>query len=493
MLITFGILSIALFTLACILQRIGIESFNFSNYVIGSRSFGTKYQTMSLLNTWYPGAMFTAWGSMAVTKGVMSFYVLNYSLLTLILMYVMAKPVWTWGKQYDLKTQPDFFALRYNSDKIRVITAVIGIVSGIPMLVLSMQALGEIFKFLSLGSLSFSQSVFVGVMVIALRQIWTIRIGMKGIVISDYYQGIVSYIFGTIMLIGLILWLIFAKHIGLDTIAESHFHLPGVSDKEGPLYLFSIVVTGTLGGWCWPYIFIRLFTAKDVNTIKRSAAYTVPISFTFCTSLLIFCMLASALPEVAADPEGVWFLVSKQAGGYFLLGLAGVVVLAASMGHIDGHIQATGAQIANDIFKSLGVQSSGKLIIVSKIFMLIITLGCSWLACLNLPSLFSLAVLSYQGIIQLSVPQFLGMFWKQGNKYAAILSMSTGFLVAVVLEVFYASELPYGLTSGVIALPFNLAVYLALSIGIKQSESDLGHIRRLFANLPMNRAVSDQK
>jgi solute:Na+ symporter, SSS family len=483
MIITFGILSISLVVLVCILQRIGIESFNFSNYVIGNRSFSTKYQTMSLLNTWYPGAMFTAWGSMAVTNGTMSFYVLNYSLLTLILMYVMAKPVWTWGKQYDLKTQPDFFALRYNSNNIRIITAAIGIISGIPMLILSMQALGEIFKFLSLGSLTFSQSVFIGVMVIALRQIWTIRIGMNGVVISDYYQGIVSYIFGTIMLIGLILWLVFAKNIGLDSLPTSHFHLPGFGDNQGPLYLFSIVITGTLGGWCWPYIFVRLFTAKDVNTLKRSAAHTVPISFIFCTSLLIFCMLASALPEVAADPEGAWFLVSKQAGGYLLLGLAGVVVLAASMGHIDGHIQATGAQIANDIFRGLGVKSSNKLIIVSKIFMLTITLLCSWLACLQLPALFSLAVLSYQGIIQLSVPQFLGMFWKRGNKYAAIFGMSIGFVLALILEIYYSSNLPYGLTSGIIALPFNLAIYLALSLWIKPTKSDLGRVEQIFNTL----------
>ncbi|SDK59963.1 solute:Na+ symporter, SSS family [Methylophilus rhizosphaerae] len=483
MIVTFGILSISLVVLVCILQRIGAESFNFSNYAIGNRSFGTKYQTMSLLNTWYPGAMFTAWGSMAVMNGVMSFYVLNYSLLTLILMYIMARPVWAWGKQYDLKTQPDFFALRYNSNNIRIITAAIGIISGIPMLILSMQALGEIFKFLSLGSLSFSQSVFTGVMVIALRQIWTIKIGMNGVVISDYYQGIVSYIFGTMMLIGLILWLVFAQGIGFDSLPESRFHLSGFGDDEGPLYLFSIVVTGTLGGWCWPYIFVRLFTAKDVNTLKRSAAHTVPISFMFCTSLLIFCMLASALPEVAADPEGVWFLVSKQAGGYILLGLAGMIVMAASMGHIDGHIQATGAQIANDIFRGLGVRSSHRLIIVSKICMLAITLLCSWLACLQLPALFSLAVLSYQGIIQLSVPQFLGMFWKRGNKHAAICSMSAGFLMAVLLEVYYASKLPYGLTSGVVALPFNLAIYLALSFWVKQTPPDLARVNQIFRNL----------
>lgn len=483
MIVTFGVLSLSLLMLVCVLQRIGIESFNFSNYVIGNRSFGTKYQTMSLLNTWYPGAMFTAWGSMAVSHGVISFYVLNYSLLTLILMYIMAKPVWIWGKAFDLKTQPDFFALRYNSNKIRVVTAVIGIISGIPMLVLSMQALGEIFRFLSMGHLSFTQSVFTGVLIIAIRQIWTIKIGMKGVIISDYYQGLVAYILGTIMLLGLIAWLISVRGIGWDSLPAAHFHLPGLGDKEGPLYLFSIVLTGTLGGWCWPYIFVRLFTAKDYNTIKKSAASTVPISFTFTTSLLIFCLLASALPEVSQDPTGVWFIVAENAGGPLLLGLAGVIVLAASMGHIDGHIQATGAQIANDIFKSLGIHASGSLIVISKICMLIMTLGCSLLACMHLPSLFSLAVLAYQGIIQLSVPQFLGIFWKQGNKTAAICSMSAGFLIAVYFEVFYQAPLPWGLTSGVLALPFNLAIYIGLSYAIPHNTLEKQRLKHMFENL----------
>lgn len=123
----------------------------------------------------------------------------------------------------------------------------------------------------------------VGVVVPQVNRV-TKHLPLKGIIISDYYQGIVAY------------------------------------------------------------IFIRLFTAKDVNTIKKSAAHTVPISFLFTTSLLVFCMLALALPEVSMDPAGVWFIDAEQAGEYFLLGIAGGTVLAASLGHIDGHIQATGAQ-----------------------------------------------------------------------------------------------------------------------------------------------------
>jgi SSS family solute:Na+ symporter len=82
---------------------------------------------MSFLNTWYPGSMFTAFGALSVTSGVMSFYVVSYSLLTVVLLFVLAQPVWVWGKAYDLRTQGDLFALRYDSRHIRTIAAVIGI------------------------------------------------------------------------------------------------------------------------------------------------------------------------------------------------------------------------------------------------------------------------------------------------------------------------------------------------------------------------------
>ena len=189
MLITFGTIAIFFAAIIVILQLSGIRDRNFTEYAVGGRSFGPYYQAMSFLNTWYPGAMFTAFGGMAASAGVISFYVLSYSLLTVVLMYLMARPVWVWGKTFDLRTQPDLLALRFNSRHIKTIAAVIGIVSGIPWLVLGMQALGTLFQHMSLGALSFSQAMIVGVAVIALRQVWTVRMGMRGVVISDYGAG----------------------------------------------------------------------------------------------------------------------------------------------------------------------------------------------------------------------------------------------------------------------------------------------------------------
>ena len=175
--------------------------------------------------------------------------------------------------------------------------------------------------------------------------------GMRGVVISDMAQGIVAYIVGSAILIGLIIWMVVSHghHVRLRS-TRSMFAIPSIGSTEGPLYVFSLILTGAIGGWCWPYIFVRLFTADGVDSLKKSAALAVPLSLDLRrgAARLRNAGLANSAAS-ARHPNDVWFIVSQEAGGLWLLGLAGVVVLAASMGHTDGNIQATGAQIANDL------------------------------------------------------------------------------------------------------------------------------------------------
>ncbi len=483
MIVTFGLNILFFGLIILILQRAHIADRSFTDYAVGGRSFGGFYQAMSFLNTWYPGVTFVAFAGLAAGSGVLAFYPLTYSALTVVLMYLMSRRVWIWGNRFDLRTQPDLFALRYGSRHIRTIAAVIGVLSGFPWLVLGMQALGALFRFMSLGTISFTTAVFIGVAVMVVRQFWTIRMGMRGVVISDMVQGVVAYVIGTVVIVGLIIWMVAVRGITFASLAPHMFDIPGPGSKQGPLYLFALMFTGMLGGWCWPAIFVRLYTANGVRSLKESAAIGIPLGSVFYAALVIMAMLASALPEVAKSPNDVWFVLSQQAGGTVLLGLAGVIVLAASMGNIDGAIQATGAQIANDIIGNYRVLPHGQMVLVAKIGMVVITLLAAWLSCLDLPKLFTLAVLAYQGIIQLAVPQFLGIAWKRGNKVGAIGGMVGGFVVAVLLEVYYPGSLPwaYGLTSGVVALAVNLVIYIAAAYAFPQSAAERRRLDGIFA------------
>src|ERR1700722_15013179 len=136
MIVTFGMVAAFCAIVILILQKSFVADKSFTDYAVGGRSFGGFYQAMSFLNTWYPGATFVAFAGLSAGTGVLGFYGLTYSLLTVMLMYLMARRVWVWGSQFDLRTQPDLFALRYNSRHIRTVAAIIGVVSSFPWLVL---------------------------------------------------------------------------------------------------------------------------------------------------------------------------------------------------------------------------------------------------------------------------------------------------------------------------------------------------------------------
>ncbi|MDH6264293.1 sodium:solute symporter family protein [Bradyrhizobium sp. BR13661] len=483
MIVTFGMVACFCMIVILILQRSFVADKSFTDYAVGGRSFGGVYQAMSFLNTWYPGATFIALAGLSASAGVLGLYCLAYSLLTVVLMYLIARRVWIWGSMFDLRTQPDLFALRYGSTHARTIAAIIGVVSVFPWLVLGFQSLGVAFRALSLGALSFSAAVVVGVVLMVIRQFWTIRMGMRGIVISDMFQGIVAYVVGGVLLLAMIAWLATTHGAGLDKLPERMFEIPGLGSPTGPLYYLALVFTGAIGGWCWSSVFVRLYTANGVRSLKQSAAIGVPLSYVFYLTLTIFAFYASVLPEVQKSPDQVFFIVSEQAGGVWAIGLAGTVVLAASMGSIDGIIQAAGAQIASDIIGSYRELRHNEMLWIAKVSMFGVTLLAAFLACFELPRLFQLAVLAYQGVVQLAVPQFMGIFWKRGNKHGAIAGMVVGFAVAGGLEWVYPNFVPwaYGLTSGVIALAANLLIYVAAAYLMPMSAAEREKVEEIFA------------
>ena len=77
MIITFGLLALFFASVVLVLHVNRVEDRDFTDYAVGGRSFSARYQAMSFLNTWYPGSMFTAFGALSVTAGVMSFYVVS--------------------------------------------------------------------------------------------------------------------------------------------------------------------------------------------------------------------------------------------------------------------------------------------------------------------------------------------------------------------------------------------------------------------------------
>ena len=153
------------------------------------------------------------------------------------------------------------------------------------------------------------------------------------------------------------------------------------------------------------------------------------------------------------------------------------------MGNVDGNVQACGAQIANDIVGSYFRLDHKRAVLSAQIGMLAITLLSAWLATRTISHLVTLAILSYQGIMQLAVPQYLGIFWKRGNAIGSILGTFTGFVLAIGLQATYPDGISWawGLTSGVLALVVNAAVYVGCAVLFPHAAAERRRVNELFA------------
>lgn len=484
-LIGYGGIAVFMVVLFVVLQHTkGSE--DFSEYATAGRSFGPMFSAMAFVNTWLPGTIFIAFAGYAASAGAIGFYFVSYSILAVVLMFLLAKPVHEWGRRFDLRTQADLLGLRYGSATVRVVAAVIGVIASFPWIVLGMQSLTLVFEFLSFGAVPAAAAALIGIGVLVARQWWTVKLGARGLVISDFVQGVVAYLFGTVLILGLLTWLLTNGH-GFGEVDPAFFTLPGPGSVDGPLYLFSLIATGALGGWCWPDIFVRLFASNSTHTIKRAAVMASPLLLIFGSALCLLAMAASTLPGVADAPDEVWFRTAAM-GGPIVLTLAGLCVLAATMGNVGANLQALGAQVANDVvgvYRGTRVEDAQW----GKIAVGVLTLMAGGVAVATTSALsagmVALAQASYQGIVQLAPTVFLGIFWRRGNAPAACAAMVLGFVTACVLQVLYPIAIPAlgGVTSGVAALAVNVAVYVAVSYAVPHGADEKSRVNELFDSL----------
>jgi Na+/proline symporter len=459
---------------------------DFDEYAVGGRRYGPVFIGMSYVQSWFPGAMFIAFVSLGVSLGVLMYYCLAYSLLGLTAMYFMANRAWRWGRRYDLRSQPHLLELRYNSSGVKIVASIIGILAVLPWVILGLQAMALLFQVSSTGAWSLTTCLLVGIAVIVVRQYWTVRMGMRGLIMTDMLQGIVAYLVSAVVCVVILAdGSSPAPYANLAHLPEKLTTLAGSAGTGyGVFYVFSLIFMGVIGALAWPMSFQRIYTASGVKSVKSGTVYAIGIAGIFYGFLTIFTLAAATLPDAIASPTTTWFTVLQQYGGVWLLGLGVVMVLGACMGHVDGSIQVCGTQIANDLVNHWKPLKDRQLTIVAKVSMGAYMAVAAVLAyaTYNMERLQLLAQMSYYLVIQLSVPLFLGMFTKFGNRYGAISGMISGSVVAIVLTTKWIDAIPElgGLTAGIVGLVVNLVAFVLVSALTGQPQKEKDRVNELF-------------
>ena len=443
-------------------------------YGVGGRSMGWILVCFSYMGGWYVGAVYTGWFSYSADLGLFAQYLIIYSTAGLIVMYLMAKPVWTWGKEYNLETQADLIELRYGNKKFKILyTIFISIVNG-TWLVVELVTLGYIVSAATNQVISFNLGiVIIGGAVI----LYSLIGGARASSVGALFQGVVFTVIGTITFYILIVRT-YGGIMPLMKLVETNMpNLLILDPAKGFNTLWTgSILTGTLGAFCWPAIFNRIYMTTGPRETKK-AVYVAPIAALFIALGILWLALgARTIPGFPADAQSGVFWIANQYGGPFALGLVAVFASFAAISTISGAANGIAVLLAKDIVGNFA-KDDKNVLKSAKIITLILGVIAIVIATMGLPQLVAVALGMYDCIVQVIVPLFLGLYWKKGNLKGAIAGLSVGIIISVG-ALLNPSLVAWagGYSGGIVGLGANLLVYVICGFAFGKQK----HVDELF-------------
>jgi SSS family solute:Na+ symporter len=285
---------------------------------------------------------------------------------------------------------------------------------------------------------------------------------------------------------GLGLWLPHELYGGVgpmfDALAEARPELlraPGLGPDGEPWSwggYTSAVAISVLGFSLWPHYFQKLFTARDVRTIKRTVVFyptflifLVPILFIGFSGVLAF---PGVEPADAILPTVITSLEVPAA----LVGLFCAGALAASMSTGDAILHAGASILVRDLWEPLVEEGPGPERERRSIQLLVVALGglAYYLAILSDASLVALLLLSYGFIAQLFPLLLAAFFWPRATPAGALAGLGAGGAVTVLFNLVPALSWA-DVHPGIWGLAANVAALVAVSLATEPMEED--HVR----------------
>jgi Na+/proline symporter len=237
----------------------------------------------------------------------------------------------------------------------------------------------------------------------------------------------------------------------------------------GGKYWASVVLVCTLGGFVLPASTVGLYKAESPRAAKKSVLVTPIVGTLISFTLYSLGLGLTTFSDFPADPQSAAFWISDKMGGPFMVGLLGILVLAASMSTISVVINCVSVLIAKDLMGTINAKLDRQsLFKYARILTIVVGIVAIIIATMEIPNLMFLAISMYDCSAQAFPALFFGLFWRRANLPGATLGFAIGCIFAFAGNFFPASiAWAGGWTGGFLGLFFNVIVVVILGFALK--------------------------
>jgi SSS family solute:Na+ symporter len=436
-------------------------------YVAGDRSLGFLVMYFIMGASIFSAFAFLGGPGWAYSRGAAAFYILSYGTVGLVPWYFFGPRIAALGRRFGYVTQAELFAHRFDSKAISGVLAVISLIAFVPYLTLQIKGAGYVFNVVTEGRIPVPVGAAIAYGVV---MIYVLASGVMGVAWTNTLQGI--FMMALAWSLGLYLPHKLYGGVGamfeqLAQRAPEMLAAPGL-DGSGAAWSWggysSAIIVSTLGFSLWPHYFMKIYTARDVPTLKKTVVFyptfqifLIPILFIGFAGILEFPGVTPAdtiLPTIltALDLPAV------------VIGLFCAGALAASMSTGDAILHAAGSVLVRDLYKPLfrpGLDDAAQTRLI-RILIVAVGLVAYYFAVVSDLDLVLLLLLSYGFLAQLFPVLLATFFWRRATGPGVLGGLLAGFVTVIVWNLWPALQWQ-GIHPGVWGLLANVPVLVSVS------------------------------
>lgn len=274
----------------------------------------------------------------------------TWTILVGAVTYVLGSRIWFLGERFGYVTPADLLADFYESEAVRVVTALVSVLFTILYIQVQAQGLGYIISVASGGRISFELGTFVLLLVAAC---YLVVGGLRAVYWTDVVQGIWMYL--AIWIGALVLaYELFGGPIQLfQRVMEER---PDLLTLPGPHGFFSpgmwlgmmVSLTGVL---FMPQMMIRYYTAASARTIKWLGATTPIYLLTLYIPAALVGLGGSLVLPNLETPDRIFPELLVRFAPPWLTGLILAGAAAAAMSTLDSILHANMTVLTRDVYQ----------------------------------------------------------------------------------------------------------------------------------------------
>ncbi len=443
-------------------RRLSIDVEDFFLY---GRKAGFVVLYLTVVATYHSAFAFLGSGGFFYTHGIGFWESGTWTILAGLTTWVLGSRVWAIGKKFGYITPADMLADFYESEWVRVVTALVSVVFTILYIQVQAQGLGYIINVATGDRISFETGTLI---LLAVAAGYLMAGGIRAVYWTDVLQGAWMYV--ALWVGGLVLaHELFGGPLELWREVAARrpdlLSLPGPHGFFRPGMWFGMSVVLSFGVVFQPHIMMRYYSAISGETLKWLGA-TTPIYLLsiYIPAALVGLGGAVAMPDLAV-PDRIFPELLFRYSPAWLTGLVLAGATAAAMSTLDSILHSNMTVITRDVYQRYLVRNAtprhyinvGRVIVVGLLF-----IGYQ-LSVTSAQFLVVLVSLSGAGALQL-MPAVLGVCFPTRRPFtrAGVLwGIGMGLLTLYVTLIIVPH--PLGMHAGIWSVLANALVTIVVS------------------------------